>query len=431
MPHTSSPAPSKGRAPGTDGPPASGCPVRPGPVDLVSPALYSDGDPHAHWRELRRRAPSWHPVEGRGGFWSAVRYRDAAEVLRDTATFTSERGTLVDLLGHDDPAGGRQIAVTDPPRHTEMRAPLQRALTAKAVDARREVIRALVREVIAPLSDGGTVDFAELMLLMPMAVSGTMMGVPRSDWPWMSRLTTVCIAADDPSFQDPDGREATLMRAHRELFSYFQDLTRHRRENPGDDLVSVLIGTRFEGRAMSPSEVVSNCYSLLLGANVTTPHSPNHVMAEHPGVLDEWAAHPGVLNTAVEEGLRWASPVNHFLRYATRDTDLGGSPVRAGDAVVVWLGSANRDEDAFEDPQRFDIRRKPNVHIAFGVGPHYCVGHNVARVTLRVMFAELLSRFTGFEPAGRPERLRSNFVSGYKHVPVRARPRCVPTPPVY
>jgi cytochrome P450 len=250
-----------------------------------------------------------------------------------------------------------------------------------------------------------------------------MMGLPEEDWAWLSRLTTICIAADDVEYQDAGTKASSLTAAHRELFAYFQDLVRYRRVHLGDDLLSVLISSSFEGRHMSPGEVVSNCYSLLLGANVTTPHAPNFVLAEFTDtdVLTDWGAHPEVGPTAVEEALRWASPVNHMLRYATQDTEVHGTAIAEGDAVVVWLGAANRDDTEVPDPETFDLRRKPNKHLAFGIGPHYCVGHSVARVTLKILFEELLGRFEDFRLAGKPERLVSNFVSGYKHVPVTAR----------
>ncbi|MFF5185587.1 cytochrome P450 [Streptomyces sp. NPDC000345] len=395
-------------------------------ADLVDPWLYSGGDAHAVWRWMRAQETlTRQDVDEKRGFWNIVGFDDAERVLRDTETFTSERGTMLDLLGTDDPAGGKQLAVTDPPRHTEMQTRLKKALAVKAVERQKDMIRPLVVDLITPLGDGGTFDFAEAMLAMPMSVTGTMMGLPRADWPWLSRLTTICIAADDPEYQDPGGKAATLERAHRDLFAYFQDLMRFRRRNIGDDLLSVLISTEFEGRHMDPGEIVANCYSLLLGANVTTPHSPNYVMAEFidKGVLEDWAAHPEINTSATEEALRWASPVNHFLRYATRDVEVRNTKISAGDAVVVWLGSANRDDAVFPDAGTFDIRRKPNKHIAFGIGPHYCIGHSVARVTLRILFEELLTRFEDFRPAGKPERLASNFVSGWKHVPITARVR--------
>jgi cytochrome P450 len=303
-----------------------------------------------------------------------------------------------------------------------MRARLQKALAIKSIERQSELIRSLVLEVIGPLADGGSFDFSEAMLALPVAVGGEAMGLPRQDRPWLGRFLNASIAPDDPEYQEPGGTQATLEIAHRELFAYFQDIYQERRKNLGDDLISVLITTEFDGRSMSPGEVMSNCYSVLLGAVVTTPHSPNYVMAEHAedGLLDKWAADLGATPTAVEEALRLASPVSHFMRYAVRDTEVRGTPIKAGDAVVVWLGAANRDEEVFPDMLTFQLRRKPNKHLAFGVGPHYCVGHTVARVTLRILFTELLTRFTGFEHTGVPVRLCSNFVSGYKHMPIVA-----------
>jgi cytochrome P450 len=405
---------------------AVGCPVHVETTDLIDPTLYSDGDARVVWQRLRGLDRlSWHQADEQRGFWSVVTFADTDFVLRNTHLFTSERGTMLEILGMDDPAGGKQLAVTDPPRHTVMQARLKKALAVRAVDRQRDMIRELIVDLIEPIGDGGAFDFAQAMIAMPMSVTGSMMGLPHSDWSWLSRLTTVCIAADDAEYQDSGSKAASLTAAHRELFAYFQDLVRHRRDHLGGDLLSVLISSRFEGRHMSPGEVVSNCYSLLLGANVTTPHAPNFVLAEftESDVLPDWAAHPEVGRTAVEEALRWASPVNHMLRYATRDTEVRNTPVAAGDAVVVWLGSANRDEDEFPGAAAFDIRRKPNKHLAFGIGPHYCIGHSVARVTLRILFTELLARFEDFQLAGKPERLVSNFVSGYKHVPITARRR--------
>ncbi|WP_181776230.1 cytochrome P450 [Amycolatopsis pittospori] len=400
-----------------------GCPVHFGGADLVDPFLYADGDAHSIWRELREQdGLTWHQVDADRGFWSVVKFADTDFVMRTTELFTSERGTMLELLGMDDPAGGKQLVVTDPPRHTIMQARLKKALAVRAVDKQRDMVRELVLDLITPLGDGGVFDFAQAMMTMPMAVTGRMIGLPEEDWPWLTKLTSACVAADDPEFQIADGKDATLAAAHRELFVYFQDLVSFRRDHLSDDLLSVLISTEFEGRHMSSSEIVANCYSLLLGANVTTPHAPNFVFAEfiESGVLEDWTRHPEAGQTAVEEALRWSSPVNHMLRYATEDVVLRDTKIAAGDAVVVWLGSANRDEEQFPDADTFDIRRKPNKHLAFGIGPHYCVGHSVARMSIRILFEELLSRFHDFAPAGKPERITSNFVSGYKRVPITA-----------
>jgi cytochrome P450 len=405
--------------------PAPGCPVSTAARGLADPMLYTDLDFRSIWDRMRDEDHlEWTQVDERNGFWSVVKYHDADRVLREARTFTSERGTLLNILGVEDPAGGRQIAATDPPRHTIMRARLQKALAIKAIEQQHELITGLVREVIDPLADGGPFDFAEAMLALPVAVGGVSMGLPRADWPRLGYLLNSSIAADDPEYHTEGGTQATLDQAHRELFAYFQDIYKERRRNLGDDLVSVLITTEVDGRTMSPGEVMSNCYSVLLGAVVTTPHSPNYMMTEHigDGILDKWAADLSATPTAVEEALRLGSPVSHFMRYAVSDTEVRDTKIKEGQAVVTWLGAANRDEEVFPDAETFDLRRKPNKHVAFGIGPHYCVGHTVARVTLRILFNELLSRFTDFEPAGEPSRLQSNFISGYKHLPITARP---------
>jgi cytochrome P450 len=401
----------------------SACPVGGGSGALSDPLTFTDLDFRSSWARMRETDRlEWHQVDERTGFWSVVGYHDADAVLRDAQAFTSERGTLLNILGEEDPAGGRQIAATDPPRHTIMRARLQKALAIKAIERQQETIRGFVLEALQPLGDGGPFDFAQAMMWLPVAVGGEAMGLPRADWPRLQHLLNASVAAEDPEFCTPEGPGATLDAAHRELFAYFQAIYEERRGHLGDDLISVLITTEVDGRTMTPGEVMSNCYSVLLGAVVTTPHSPNYVMTEHldDGLLDEWAADPAVTPTAVEEALRLASPVSHFMRYAVDDTQVRGTRIAAGEAVVAWLGAANRDGTVFPDPDRFDLRRRPNKHIAFGIGPHYCVGHTVARVTLRILFEELLGRFTRFAPAGEPSRLHSNFISGYKHLPLTA-----------
>lgn len=393
---------------------------------LADPVTFTGLDFRSTWDRMRGEDHlEWTQVDERRGFWSVVRYADVDKVLRDPHTFTSERGTLMNILGVEDPAGGRQIAATDPPRHTLMRARLQKALAIRSIERQEALITGLVREVLEPLADGGPFDFAAAMLALPVAVGGEAMALPRADWPWLGRLLNSSIAADDPAYQIDGDTQATLDSAHRELFAYFQDIYVERRRRLGDDLISVLISTEFEGRTMSPGEVMSNCYSVLLGAVVTTPHSPNYLMTERigDGTLDRWAADLTVTPTAVEEALRLASPVSHFMRYAVADAEVGGTQIEAGQAVVNWLGAANRDPSVFVNPETFDLRRRPNKHLAFGIGPHYCVGHTVARVTLRILFTELFSRFTDFAPAGEPERLVSTFISGYRRLPITARPR--------
>lgn len=394
-------------------------------VDLTDPLAQADGDPHTVWRHMRLHDPvRWHQVDGDTGFWSVTKFDDADFVLRDHTTFTSQRGTLLNLLGKDDPAGGKQMAATDPPRHTRMREPLQRVLASKNVERYGGRIHQQVVKLLAPGASGEPFDFAQAMIALPMAVTGTMMALPEEDWERLARLTMAAVCPDDREYVGPGGPQATLEAAHRELFSYFQDVVTTRRKAPGDDLISTLLTMDVEGSRLSLGEVLSNCYSLLLGANVTTPFVPIAAMSRmlaDPALARRWSTDPRLIATGTEEALRWASPANHFMRYAVRDVEIRGRAIRSGDAVVVWLGSANRDEDTFDRPFEFDITRRPNRHVAFGIGPHYCIGHTVARLSLRILFAELLGCYGDFEQTGEEEHLASNFVAGAKHLPMRMR----------
>jgi cytochrome P450 len=377
---------------------------------------------------------AWRLMAGDLGYWSVTRYADVDAVLRDTVTFTSERGTMLCLLGRDDPAAGHQMAATDPPRHRQLREPLQRALNVRPTEDRREQFREAVVGVLAPLADG-PYDLAAHMAMLPMAIVGGIMALPPADWPALVAATTAAAAPEDPSRGRRGTGDAVLKGAHRELFAYFQDMVTYRRGHPGDDLISLLLTMQMDGRPLSAGQIVSNCYSLLLGANVTIAHVLPSTLLELMGTtaLDQWAdtASPRLLATGVEEALRWASPAAHFLRHATRDTDVDGQAIAAGDPVVVWLGSANRDADVFRAPFTFDARRHPNKHMTFGIGPHYCVGHSVARIALRVLFAELFSRYHDFALAGDPVRMRSDIVTGWARMPITARVRPRRLPPSY
>jgi cytochrome P450 len=391
-------------------------------LDLGDARLYADGDPHLVWHALRERAPVYWQKKGEHGFWSVTRHADTMQVLRDHRAFTSERGTLLNILGVQDPAGGSQMAATDPPRHTQMRVPHNRAMSPEALARHADAIRAQVRSLLAPAADGETIDFAQGMMLLATGVAGELMGLPADDWPWLCRLLIQAIAPDDDEYRLAEGAAATLQASHRELFAYLQDHARQRRRSPGRDLISMLLTIRVNGEPLTPGSIVSNCYSILLGGMVTTPHVPTGTLMglEGTGLYAEWAANPSLFDTAVEEALRYSSPVIHFMRYATADVRLRDARIAAGDAVVVWLASANRDEAAFPDPYRFDLRREPNRHVVFGYGPHYCVGHAAARATMRLLFSEMFRSFEGVEIAGPVRHLRSNFIGGLSHMPLRA-----------
>lgn len=397
-----------------------------GSVNLFDPQLYGTGDPHPIWKAMRDRAPVHHQrlPDGRD-FWSVTRYADACRVLGDHDAFSSERGTLLSALGTGDPAGGKMMAATDPPRHTAMRTPLARALSPHTLARQQEQLRLAVRRVLAPALRGVQWDLAVAAASFPMAFTGALMGIPEQDWPRLARCTTMAIAPDDTEFQEGNSF-LTLVSVHHELFEYFSQEVLRRADEPGDDLIGFLMTMRAGGERLRHDEIVYNCYSLLLGANVTTPQvAAAMVLAfiEDPASYRRLVADPSLIASSVEEGLRWSSPASHFMRYTRRDVTLAGQRIPSGAAVAVWLGSANRDETVFPDPYRFDVARTDNRHLAFGFGAHYCVGGSLARIALRLLTAETLSLIEEFELAGPVEHLCSNFVAGVSHLPVITRLR--------
>lgn len=405
---------------------AAALPDGPDAVDLHDPRLFADGEPHAAWRYLRRHAPV-HRHQTRDGlaYWSVTRYPDVATVLRDHRTFTSSRGNLLTTLGADDVATGRMVVVADPPRHGRLRQTQVSALASDVRDATGAALRGAVRERIRPGLDGEVVDLAVVAAQLPMLVLGPAMRLPEQDWARLSELARAAVAPDDP-VHTAGTTWATLAAAHHELFSYFRSALLDRRARPQEDLLSHLL-TGSDGEPREQLEVaLYHCYSLLIGAVTTLPHVVTATameVIEDKRILEVMGADPGTLSTGVEEALRWSSPAAHVLRHTTRPVDLAGARLPAGEAVVAWLGSANRDETVFEAGDRFDPRRSPNRHLAFGFGPHYCLGAMVARRALLTVFTELVSSTVSMRSAGPVEHTSSHFIAGINRLPLRLIPR--------
>jgi cytochrome P450 len=385
-------------------------------ADLADPAVFAAGGQHDAWRELRENTPVQRNPRG---FWSVTGYADVDRVLRDHTSFTSERGTLLNLLGRADPASRRQLAATDPPAHDRMRAPLQQVMSARAARPATPRVRAAIRELLAPGADGGVFDLAQAVRGLPLALIGPLLGLPDGDGPQLMRLVMAASAEEDPEFQLAGDAVATLERAHRELFGYFLDLVRHRTRAPGDDLVSLML------TVMDPAATVSNCYSLLLGAGVTLPNVLAAAVLELAGTpaYRRFAIEPALLASGVEEALRWAAPASHLMRHTTGPVTLSSTAIPAGEAVVAWIGSANRDAAVFTDPDVFDPARSPNRHLSFGAGHHYCIGSHHARLALRLAFTELFVMFSEIAVIGEPVRVRSTFLSGFTRLTVSGQPR--------
>ncbi|MFE5326287.1 cytochrome P450 [Embleya sp. NPDC056575] len=400
-------------------------------VDLFDLDLYTSGDPHPIWDVMRAKAPLHHQVlpDGRE-FWSVTRYDDVCSVLGDHRRFTSERGTVVTHLGEDDVAAGKLMTSTDPPRHTQVRRAIGARLTARAVASWQDRIREAIVRFLEPALDGGTFDLAEKAHRLPMIVAGPLLGIPERDWDELVQLTAMVTAPSDPHFKH-GSEAATLAISHHELVTYVTEWVKRRRAAGGEDgsLLDHLTTVRAGDAPLTDEEIALDGYSILLGANVTTPHTVSgtvHALIERPEQFAKVQADPSLVPSLVEEGLRWTSAACNFMRYAVDDTEIGGGTIPARGAVVAWIGSANRDESQFTDPHQFDVTRRENRHVAFGFGPHYCIGGPLARQTLRIFFEELLGRFGSIELDGEPQHLRSYFIAGMTHLPIVAQKRTTP-----
>ncbi|TNH22699.1 cytochrome P450 [Micromonospora orduensis] len=393
-------------------------------VNLFDPAFFATRDPHPVWAEMRRHAPLHRQTlpDGRA-FRSVTRYADACRVLGQSEEFTSLRGNLLNQLGRDDPAAGQMLVATDPPWHGHLRRPLAGLFAGRAVARTEDLVRRAVGELLAAAEPGTQWDLAHEAALLPMAVAGHLMDISAEHWSRLVGLTSMAAAPDDPAFRTVNAN-ATLAIAHHELFSFFAGEADRRAGTAGDDAIRLLIGMRASDRRLTREEVAVNCYSLLLGANATTPHTISGTvlaLLARPEQLRMVREDRSRIPALVEEGLRWTSAASSFLRHAVKDVELSGGSVGAGEAVAVWIGAANRDEEVFSTPETFDVRRTPNRHLAFGYGPHYCLGAAVARLTLRLFFEEALDLMPSWEVAAAARPLASNFIAGYSSVPLRTR----------
>jgi cytochrome P450 len=411
-------------------------------LNINNPDYYQrHGYPHEAWRRLRAEAPVyWY--EGRDatpGFWAITKYEDIVRISRDPLTFSSRDHSLSTAQAAQQRTDGRpedrgargdlMMLSADPPRHVRLRRLVNKGFTPRQIAALEPHVRALVRGILDDVAPRGECDFVEdIAARLPLAVICEMMGLPREDWQRIYELTNRTVGAQDPEYQQTQmGSGDTGMRAWVEITRYFAGLVAQRRRSErGEDLVSVLVDAEMDGEKLSDDELLAFCNLLIIAGNETTRNATSGGMLaliEHPDQRARLLADPALIPTAVEEILRWVTPVVHFARVATRDTEVRGQPIRAGEKVVMWYPSANRDEEVFADPFTFDVGREPNDHLAFGIGEHFCLGASLARLELRVMFEELLARLPDIEPAGPVQRLRSNFIGGIKHMPVRYTPR--------
>ena len=396
-------------------------------IDLYSPAGYADGVPYEAWRRLRDEDPV-HRAVAPGGvpYWSVTRHEDVVAILRDTARFSSEHSTMLAVLDRDT-AAGRAIHLTDPPRHGVVRAATIRSMAMRVMQTHEERIRQRVRRLVTHAVDKREIDFARLVTGLPMLVAGELMGIPQKLWAQAARWTVASMAPEDPVYAMPGYTpEATLKAAHVFLFGMFLDLVAERRKDPsGDDLISYLCRMEVDGAPATDEDVLVNCYAFIMGANPTIPQASAHfvyAMAERPEVWQRIRAERALLPSALEETLRWSSPVNHLLRRTTTEVEMHGKTLPAGSLVAAWIGSADFDERVFDEPHTFDPARQPNPHIAFGYGSHRCIGNSAAQTGVKLLIDELAEQVAGIELAGPVRHLRSNFLNGITNLPVVLTP---------
>jgi cytochrome P450 len=393
-------------------------------LDLTSPAVHAEYDLSAVWRHLRTTAPLYrHPsTTGQPPFWAVTRHADAMAVFRDSQRFTSTSGNVLEtLLVGSDSATGKMLAVTDGPRHTEVRRIIAGALTPALLDRLADRIRTQIRGLVARAVERVDGDFgADVAAEVPMATICDMLAVPEEDRAMIQRLGSSSVSS-----HAPDHGTVDAWTSKNEILAYFIELAEQRRMNPGDDLVSMLATARVKGRPLGTDEIVFNCYSLILGGDETTRLAMTGAvlaMAENPGQWQAFKRGDVGIDTAVEEVLRWTTPSRHLGRLAVEPAEIGGAKIEAGDIVTVWLASANFDEREFETPDEFRLGRTPNRHLTFAYGPHFCVGARLARIQLEATLTALRDLVGDIEITGAPQRVYSNFIGGTFTLPVRLTP---------
>ncbi len=407
--------------------------------ELISPEYYAEhGPPHDLWTRLRHESPVHRCEPTRfEPFWAITKHADIVEISTQPELFRSEPGIIVTNRVQDEALENsafslmRVIIMIDPPEHRDVRKVTSHVFTPKAIRALDDLIERSAREVVDRLAaDGGEgeCDFAnDVAAAHPLRILSTMLGVPREQEPDILRLTNQLFASEDPELQrEGEDRTQAILELGQELYQLFDGIIQDRRTCPRDDLASILANGLVGDQPLGPLETVGYFLIVFTAGHDTTKNAlvgGMRALVEHPDELAKLRAHPERVEKAVEEIVRWTSPVNYMKRTAARDTVIGGREIAEGDSLVMFYASANRDEDVFDDPFRFRVDRDPNRHLGFGIGEHFCLGANLARRSQRALLLELARRLEWAEPAGDPQQIHSSFVVGLKHLPMRYRIR--------
>jgi cytochrome P450 len=400
---------------------------------LVHPAHYAGrGYPHPLWTRLRREDPvHWFDRSDGIPFWAITRHEDIVTIGKNPERFVNGVRLLIDHMPEHPNLFPPTLIQLDPPKHGIYRKMVNKRFTPGRLRALHGDIERIAKEIVDSLAtegEDGACDFVEKVSApLPIAVIAWMLGVPREDWHLLFDWTNRAIGAQDPDFRE-EGKtpQESAQGAMVELFTYFTGLVEQKRKNPQDDLVSLFSRLEVDGTPIPPEDVLTWCLIIVVAGNETTRNATSGGMlalVEHQEELRKLQRDPSLLADAVEEIVRWTSPIIHFARTATEDAEIRGKRIKKGDALALFYPSANRDEAVFEDPFAFRVDRRPNNHLAFGVGEHFCLGAHVARLELEFAFKHLLPRIEEVELAGPVSRLHSALVGGVKHLPLRYRLR--------
>jgi cytochrome P450 len=402
-------------------------------ADVTSHDTYLEGFPHAAFQRMRAEEPvAWTTEADGSGFWSVTKHADVVEVSRDYNRFTASRGIRIEEMDPDELEARRSMMELDPPEHTRLRRLVQPGFTPKVVATYEDAFRKLVNVVLDRVLPMGGFDFVtEIARELPIRMLCRLLGIPEEDAGQMVAWGDQMISNADPEYtpviiDKVDTEEYRLLPfrspAALEVFRYAEDIALKRREDPRDDIITALLTIEPDGEPLTDLEFKNFFTLLMVAGNETTRHTISHgliYLVDNPEQLETWRSDlRGMSADATEEILRASGVTMHFRRTVVEDTEIGGVPVHAGDRVVIWYTSANYDGEVFEDPYTFDVTRKPNPHVSFGTGRHKCLGASLAQLEVRVFFEEFLDRVDRFE-VGEPDPLRSNFIRGVKHLPVK------------
>jgi cytochrome P450 len=409
-------------------------PVAADDIDLGNYEVWPENDlaREAMFAKLRRERPlSFHSepefemFPAGPGYWALVKYDDVMFASRNPDLFQSGRGTNIpDMPAEVNEFLGSMINM-DAPRHTKMRLIVNRGFTPRMINQLEDYVASLAAKIVDDVAGKGEIDFVEeVAARLPLDIICQMLGIPEQDERFIFERTNTLLGGGDPEY---GGTIEAIFQAGWELWDYAQKLGEDRLANPAEDITTALMQAEVEGERLTAAEFGSFFVLLVAAGNETTRNAISHGLLEltrHPDqrkfLLDDL---DGNIDTAVEEIVRWATPVIHFRRTATQDVEVRGQTIKAGEKVVLWYNSANRDEEFWGNPYDFDIRRTPNEHVGFGAGgPHFCLGANLARREIKVMLTELFKRLPDIEATGEPQMLQSPFIHGIKHLTASFKP---------